>query len=247
MMKPLTDKVALVTGASRGIGAAIARRLAQDGAHVPFTYNQSANRAKTLAEELVGYGVKSKEYQVDAARLESLPTLVDQVAHDFGSIDILVNNAGIFIMGAIGEILAEDYERQMRVNVDAVFTLTNAAVKVMKPGSRIINIGSVLGERAAISAASVYNASKFAVSGFSRSWARDLGEKGILVNAIQPGAINTDMNPDTGEFADFMKSLTPLGRYGTPEEIAGVVSFLAGPDATFITGATINVDGGWNA
>jgi 3-oxoacyl-[acyl-carrier protein] reductase len=135
----------------------------------------------------------------------------------------------------------------MRINVDAVFVLTNAAVKKMKPGSRIINISSVLGERAVGPGMGIYNASKFAVTGFSRSWAKDLGEKGILVNAVQPGPIDTDMNPESGDRAKIQKARTALGRFGRPEEVAGAVAFLAGPDATYITGATLNVDGGMNA
>jgi 3-oxoacyl-[acyl-carrier protein] reductase len=247
MEKPLSRKVALVTGGSRGIGAAIVRRLAREGAHVAFTYSASEKAANALAKEISACGVKAKAYLADAAAPKSLPRLVGRVLKDFGSLNILVNNAGTFMGGKIGEIKAADYERLMRINVDSVFVLTNAAVKVMKAGARIINISSVLGERASGPDMGVYNASKFAVSGFSRSWAKDLGGKGILVNAVQPGPINTEMNPETGPRAEHMKSQTSLGRYGRPEEIAAAVAFLAGPDATYITGATLNVDGGWNA
>jgi 3-oxoacyl-[acyl-carrier protein] reductase len=135
----------------------------------------------------------------------------------------------------------------MRINVDAVFALTNSAVRAMKAGGRIINISSVLGERATGPDMGVYNASKFAVTGFSRSWAKDLGARGILVNAVQPGPIDTELNPETGEGAEAQKARTALGRYGRPEEVAAAVAFLAGPDATYITGATLNVDGGQNA
>jgi 3-oxoacyl-[acyl-carrier protein] reductase len=247
MSKPLSKKVALVTGGSRGIGAAIVRRLAREGAHVAFTYSRSEKVAKALVKEVSGYGVDAKAYLADAAAPRSLPRLVGKVLKDFGALDVLVNNAGVFLAGKIGDIKTGDYERVMRINVDAVFALTNAAVKVMKAGARIINISSVLGERASGPDMGVYNASKFAVSGFSRSWAKDLGAKGILVNAVQPGPIHTEMNPETGEHATHMKGLTALGRYGRPEEIAGAVAFLAGPDATYITGAMLNVDGGWNA
>lgn len=247
MRKPLNRKVALVTGGSRGIGAAIVRRLAKEGAQVAFTYSVSAKAAKGLVKELSGLGVKAKAYAADAAAPKSLPSLVGKVMKDFGRLDILVNNAGTFLSGKIGDIRAADYERLMRINVDAVFALTNAAVKVMPPGARIINISSVLGERASGPDMGVYNASKFAVTGFSRSWAKDLGDKGILVNAVQPGPINTEMNPETGDHADYMKNLTALGRYGRPEEVAAAVAFLVGPDASYITGATLNVDGGWNA
>lgn len=247
MGKPLSRKVALVTGGSRGIGAAIVRRLAQEGAHVAFSYSSSEKSAKALVKEVCAHGATAKAYLADAAVLKSLQRLVANVLSDFGGLDILVNNAGIFMGGRIGEIRTADYERLMRINLDAVFVLTNAAVKVMKAGARIINISSVLGERASGPDMGVYNASKFAVTGFSRSWAKDLGAKGILVNAVQPGPIHTDLNPETGENADIQKSRTALGRFGRPEEVAAAVVFLAGPGATYITGATLNVDGGWNA
>jgi 3-oxoacyl-[acyl-carrier protein] reductase len=247
MSKPLRKKVALVTGGSRGIGAAIVRRLAKEGAHVAFTYSKSGKAAGALVKEVSGYGVTVKAYRADAAAPQSLPRLAGKVFKDFGRLDILVNNAGVFLGGKIGDIKAADYERVMRINVDAVFALTNAAVRKMKAGGRIINISSVLGERAAGPDMGVYNASKFAVTGFSRSWAKDLGAKGILVNAVQPGPIDTELNPEAGDSADHQKARTALGRYGRPEEIAAAVAFLAGPDATYITGATLNVDGGWNA
>ncbi len=247
MRKPLSGKTALVTGGSRGIGAAIVRRMAKEGANVAFTYSKSGKAAGVLVKEVSAYGIKAKAYPADAAVPKSMPGLVGKVLKDFGRLDILVNNAGVFLGGKIGEIKAADYERLMRVNVDAVFALTNAAVRKMKPGGRIINISSVLGERAAGPDMGVYNASKFAVTGFSRSWAKDLGPRGILVNAVQPGPIDTELNPETGGSAEHQKARTALGRFGRPEEIAGAVAFLAGPDATYITGATLNVDGGMNA
>lgn len=247
MTQPMSGKVALVSGGSRGIGAAIVRRLAHEGAHVAFTYSRSDPEAEALARTVSKSGIQSAAYKADAAEMELLPAVVDRVVQDFGGLDVLVNNAGTYSSAPIGDISTEEYERVMRINVDAVFALTNAAVKVMRPGGRIVNISSVLGERASAAGISVYNASKFAVTGFSRSWAKDLGGKGILVNAVQPGPIDTDMNPADGEHADFMRSLTALGRYGRPEEVAAAVAFLAGPDASYITGATLNVDGGWNA
>ena len=247
MSKALKGKVALVTGGSRGIGAAIVRRLAKEGAHVAFTYARSAKAARAVVKEAAGCGVKAKAYAADAAVPKSMPGLAGKVIKEFGRLDILVNNAGVFCGGNIGEIKAADYERLMRINVDAVFALTNAAVKKMKRGGRIINISSMLGERATGPGMGVYNASKFAVTGFSRSWAKDLGAKGILVNAVQPGPIDTDLNPATGEGAKRQKARTALGRFGRPEEVAAAVAFLAGPDASYITGATLNVDGGCNA
>jgi 3-oxoacyl-[acyl-carrier protein] reductase len=247
MGMPLSKKIALVTGGSRGIGAAIVRRLALEGAQVAFTYSASEKAAKALVKEISGAGAKAKAYRADAAAPKSLTGLIGKILSDFGALHILVNNAGTFLGGRIGEVKLADYERLMRINVDSVFVLTNAAVKAMGAGARIINISSVLGERAAGPDMGVYNASKFAVTGFSRSWAKDLGPKGILVNAVQPGPISTDLNPETGESADVQKARTSLGRFGRPEEVAAAVAFLAGPDATYITGATINVDGGWNA
>lgn len=246
-MNTLHGKTALVTGGSRGIGAAIVRALAGQDAQVAFSYNTSAERAGTLANELTAAGGRVKAYRADATGLEHLPALVDEVFQDFGNLHILVNNAGIFIGGTVGEIPLEDYRRIMTINVDAVFVLTQAAVKVMQTDARIINIGSVLGERASVPGIGIYNASKFAVAGFTRSWAKDLGPRGILVNAIQPGPIDTELNPADGANADHMRGLTALGRYGRAEEIASVAAFLAGPGASYLTGATINVDGGWNA
>ncbi len=247
MIKPLKGQNILVTGGSRGIGAAIVRRVAYDGASVGFTFSRSAAVARDLEQALGDEGVKAKAYPCDAAKPADMAPLIDRFVEDFSRLDVLVNNAGVFSRGSIGDIDATEYARVMQINVTAVFALTNAAVRVMQPGSRIINISSVLGERAAVEGLSVYNASKFALTGFSRSWAKDLGGQGILVNAVQPGPINTELNPEDGENADMMRRQTALGRFGQPHEVAGVVAFLAGPDATYITGATLNVDGGWNA
>jgi 3-oxoacyl-[acyl-carrier protein] reductase len=247
MIKPLKEQNILVTGGSRGIGAAIVRRLAYDGANVAFTYGQSEAAARDLAQSLSAEGVRTQAYPADAARPRRLPTVIDRFVEDFTRLDVLVNNAGVSGTAAIGEIDPDEYDRIMQINVAAVVMLSNAAVRVMQSGSRIINIGSVLGERAAVAGMSVYNATKFAVTGFSRSWARDLGPRGILVNAVQPGPIDTELNPADGETAARQKRQTALGRFGQPDEVAAAVAFLAGPDATYITGATLNVDGGWNA
>src|SRR6056297_1572914 len=206
MQQDLQNKTALVTGGSRGIGAAIVRRLARGGANVAFTYRNSDDEARQLVAELEEMGVRAKAYQADAEQPEKLPELVPKVVEEFGGLDILVNNAGIPGHSMIGETEFSDYRRTMTVNVDAVFALTNEAVKVMPDGGRIINIGSVLGERASAPGMSPYNASKFAVAGLSRSWAKDLGSRNILVNAVQPGPVDTDLNPsDDSDKAEFMR------------------------------------------
>ncbi|MDJ0723265.1 MAG: SDR family oxidoreductase [Desulfobacterales bacterium] len=247
MIKPLKGQNILVTGGSRGIGAAIVRRMAYDGASVGFTYGRSAADARDLERTLTAEGVTARAYPADAQKPAAMAVLMDRFIEDFTRLDVLVNNAGVFSRGSIGAIDPDEYARVMQINVAAVFALTNAAVRVMQPGSRIINISSVLGERAAVAGLGIYNASKFALTGFSRSWAKDLGAQGILVNAVQPGPINTESNPEDGDKAEIMRGQTALGRFGQPHEVAGVVAFLAGPDATYLTGATINVDGGWNA
>ncbi len=247
MIKPLKGQNILVTGGSRGIGAAIVRRMAYDGASVGFTYGRSAADARDLEQTLTEEGVTARAYPADAQKPAAMAVLIKRFIEDFSRLDVLVNNAGVFSRGSIGAIDPDEYARVMQINVAAVFALTNAAVQVMQPGSRIINISSVLGERAAVAGLGVYNASKFALTGFSRSWAKDLGAQGILVNAVQPGPINTEANPEDGDKAEIMRGQTALGRFGQPHEVAGVVAFLAGPDATYLTGATINVDGGWNA
>lgn len=244
---PLATKIALVTGGSRGIGAATVRKLAGHGATVIFTYSASAEKAESLAKELTAAGHKVEAVKADASNLPGLVTLANDVAKRHGRIDILVNNAGVLSGGMIGEISAEDYRHVMQINVDAVFTLTNAAVAHIPNGGRIINISSVLGERAITAGISVYNASKFAVNGLTRSWAKDLGPKQITVNAVQPGPTDTDMNPADGEQAAGMIAGIPFGRYGTSQEVADAIAFLAGPDAAFITGVTLSVDGGTNA
>jgi 3-oxoacyl-[acyl-carrier protein] reductase len=244
MSKKLQGKRAVVTGGSRGIGAAIAKRLAADGADVVITYAGNHDGANATVAAIEAEGVKAKAIQADAANAEAVERAINDAAETLGGIDILVHNAGVAEFSGIHEDTLENYRRIFGVNVEGVFAGTRAAVSHLSDGGRVILISSVSGAHAGFPGAGVYSASKGAVSMFAKSWAHDLGPRGILVNAIQPGPVSTDMNPDEGEFADSIRQQTILKRYGRPEEIAGVAAFLASEDASYITGATIDVGGG---
>lgn len=245
----LNGKVALVTGASRGIGAAIARRLAAEGADVAFSYSQSPERAQAVLHDIQDAGVKGLALVADQSDSAAVAALVEQVHEHFGRLDILVNSAGVFVTGVVGDPLADiaELDRQQAINVGGVVAAVRAAVPLLSDGGRIISIGTMFASRAPFPGIGDYAASKAAVAAYGRAWARDLGARNITVNTIQPGPINTEMNPETSDVATMVKQMTALGRYGQPEEIAGVVAFLAGPDAAYITGATLNVDGGQNS
>ena len=251
MSKKLKGKVALVTGGSRGIGAAIAEALADDGADVAISYAASAAKADEVVATLKKKGVRAAAFKADQGKTEEVRELVAQVNKEFGRIDILVNNAGVFVLGQVQEQArgnsVEDFDRMFAVNVGGVVSAVRAAVPHMREGGRIISIGSVVGEATPFPGAADYSATKAALLGYTRGWARDLGPKGITVNTVQPGPIDTDMNPDDGDFAATQKSKTALGRYGTSEEVAAAVAFLASPEAAYITGSVITVDGGFNA
>ncbi|HEY0523400.1 MAG TPA: 3-oxoacyl-ACP reductase family protein [Stellaceae bacterium] len=245
MVGRLTGKVALVTGGSRGIGAAIAERLAADGADVAISYSSSSESAERVVAGIRrSAGVRAEAFHADAADPAAVKALVPAVVEQFGRLDILVNNAGIWQQNILTEATEEEFDRIVGVNVRAVFLAAREAARVMQPGGRIINIGSVLGERVPFPGVGLYSMSKFAVAGLTRAWARDLGPRGITVNCIQPGPVDTEMNPATGDFAAVQRQGTALDRYGRADEIAAAASFLASPEATYVTGATINVDGG---
>jgi len=251
MSKKLKGKVALVTGGSRGIGAAIAHALADDGADVAVSYAASAAKADEVVAALKKKGVRAAAFKADQGNTDEVRDLVAKVNKDFGRIDILVNNAGVFVLGQVQEQArgnsVEDFDRMFAVNVGGVVSAVRAAVPHMSEGGRIISIGSVVGEATPFPGAADYSATKAALLGYTRGWARDLGPKGITVNTVQPGPIDTDMNPDDGDFAAAQKAKTALGRYGTSEEVAAAVAFLASPEAAYITGSVITVDGGFNA
>jgi 3-oxoacyl-[acyl-carrier protein] reductase len=246
---PLAGKVALVTGGSRGIGAAIVRRLVRDGADVAFSYSASTAKAEALASELRLSGRKVIAIRADQGVTADVAALVQQAHAELGRLDILVNSAGVFITGPVDDPQADmaAFDRQLAVNVKGVSTAVRAAVPLMQDGGRIVSIGTTGADHVPFAGAADYIATKAAVAAYSRGWARDLGARNITVNVVQPGAINTEMNPETGPFADTLKGLAALGRYGQPEDIAAAVAFLVGPDASYITGATLNVDGGQSA
>jgi 3-oxoacyl-[acyl-carrier protein] reductase len=248
-MKPLAGKVALVTGGSRGIGAAIVRRLARDGADVAFSYAASRETAEQLVAELQAVGRRGLAVQADQAAAAEVTALVRQVHAHFGRLDILVNSAGVFVTGSVEDPYADfaALDRQLDINVKGVAAAVRAAVPLITDGGRIVSIGTTGAVHIPFAGAADYVATKAAVAAYTRGWARDLGGRDITVNVVQPGAINTDMNPADGPFAETLKGLAALGRYGQPEDIAAAVAFLAGPDAGYITGATLNVDGGQSA
>jgi 3-oxoacyl-[acyl-carrier protein] reductase len=241
---PLAGKRALVTGGSRGIGAAIARRLAEDGADVALTYQASADQAEALADELRGLGRKAVAIQADAGTPAGAETAVEKAVAALGGVDILVNNAGVARMGAFVDQPLEEIDVLLNVNVRGVLLTTQAALKRMGDGGRVITIGSNVGERVPFGGLTVYAATKSALESFTRGLARELGPRGITVNLVRPGPTDTDMNPADGPLAATVLAGLPLGRYGEPREIAEAVAFLAGPGAAYVTGSGILVDGG---
>ncbi|MCU1491362.1 MAG: 3-oxoacyl-ACP reductase FabG [Acidimicrobiaceae bacterium] len=242
---PLAGRRALVTGGSRGIGAGIVRRLAADGAAVAFTYREAKGSANDLEQEIIGSGGMALAVQADSEDPEALRSAISETVEEFAGLELLVNNAGTAHMAPIEEFPLAEYDRILAVNVRAIFVAIQAALPHLGAGGRIINIGSVMADRIPISGLSVYSLSKAAIAGLTRALARELGPRGITVNTVQPGPVETEANPDAGEFADAMRSLTAVGSYGQPHDIAAAVAFLARAEARFVTGTAWNVDGGY--
>ncbi len=247
LQKPLAGKVALVTGGSRGIGAAIAQRLAADGASVALTYSKGEGAAATLVKTIEGAGGKAAAIQADAANAEAVKRAVERTVTLFGRLDVLVNNAGTIVPKSVEETTLEEFDRVFAVNVRGVFVATQAALKHLKPGGRIIMIGSCVGERVFMPGMAPYAATKGAVKMFTQGLARELGARGITINNVQPGPIDTDLNPASGEWATDQKAAVPLNRYGRAEEVAALVAFVASPESSYINAANLTVDGGTNA
>lgn len=247
MARPHNGKRALITGGGRGIGAAIARRLASEGAHVTLTYVGSPSEADRLVSEINATGGQARAIEADAREVGAGAAAVAAVVADQGGLDILICNAGINISKPIDDLTDDDYAAVFDINVRANFEIMRAASKVMPSGGRIIAITATISDDYFAPGLALYGASKAAVNGLVQGWSRDLGPRGITVNAVVPGPIDTDMNPDHSSLAQWLKERVPLGRYGTPDEIASMVSYIASVEAGFITGARLIVDGGMTA
>lgn len=246
-VKTLDGKVAFIQGGSRGIGAAIAKRLAREGAAVALTYSASASAALEVVRTIEAAGGQAIALQADSRDEQAIRAAICHTQDSFGRLDILVNNAGVLAVAPIEEFSIDDLDRTLAVNVRSVVIASQEAARVMGEGGRIITIGSTNAERMPFAGGSVYALSKAAVAGFTKGLARDLGPRGITVNNVQPGPVDTEMNPDQGEFAESLKQTMALPRYGQAEEIASFVAYLAGPEAGYITGANLTVDGGFSA
>jgi len=241
----LAGKVALVTGGSRGIGAAIANRLAADGAAVAITYSSAKEKADEVVRSIESAGGRALAIQADNNDANAVVNAVIQTAKSFDGLDVLVNNAGIAIFKPLDEFSLEDFDRTFAVNVRAVFLASQEAARHMKDGGRIITIGSINADRMPVMGGSVYGMSKAAGAGLTRGLARDLGPRGITVNVVQPGPIDTDMNPADGAFAEMLIPFLAIKRYGYSNEVAGMVSYLASDEGAYVTGACLTIDGGF--
>jgi 3-oxoacyl-[acyl-carrier protein] reductase len=248
-MKLLENKIAIVTGASRGIGEAIALKLAEHGASVAFTYVSSDEKAKALEEKLKGFGVKAKAYKSNAAIFSECETFVNDVLKEFGTVDVCVNNAGISKDNLLLRMSPEQWDEVIKVNLNSVFNITKQVIRPMMKARKgsIINMSSIVGVRGNAGQAS-YAASKAGIIGFTKSVAQELGSRNIRCNAIAPGFIETDMTHylKDGEASKAFLEKIPLGRFGSAEEIANTTLFLASDMSSYITGQVISACGGLN-
>ncbi|MCP2340212.1 SDR family NAD(P)-dependent oxidoreductase [Actinomadura rupiterrae] len=247
MSNEIENKAALVTGGSRGIGAAVAVRLAQAGADVAFTYQSNAEAAGRVVEKIKQAGRRALAIKADGTDAAAVVASVDEAAATFGRLDILVNNAATFVLAPIDQIGADELERTIALNVRAPFLAAQAAARHMTEGGRIVSIGSNVAEHAPFPGLSLYSMSKTALVGMTKGLARDLGARGITVNVVHPGPTDTDMNPADGPNGETFAAFTALNRYAQPDEIAAVVAHLAGPGGAYVSGTTISVDGGFAA
>ncbi|WP_122611922.1 SDR family oxidoreductase [Pseudomonas viridiflava] len=243
----LIGKRALVTGGSRGIGAAIAKALAANGADVAFTYLNSSEQAVQIVAFMEKLGRRGLAIQADSADPDAIKRAVSETVNMLGGLDILVNSAAIGLAGPVAEVDLVEFQALMDVNVRGPFVAAQAAIPHLSEGGRIISIGSSLAERVPFGGITAYAMSKSALLSFTRGLSRELGPQGITVNLVLPGSTDTDANPADGESADFQRGLSSIGRYSTPREIADAVVFLAGPASNMVTGITLTVDGGANA
>ncbi|PNV99426.1 3-oxoacyl-ACP reductase family protein [Pseudomonas protegens] len=243
----LSGKVALIQGGSRGIGAAIVERLAAEGASVAFTYVSSASKAQALQDSIIAKGGKALAIHADSADAEAIRRAVNDSVKAFGRLDILVNNAGVLAIAPLDEFKLEDFDRTLAINVRSVFIATQEAARHMGEGGRIINIGSTNADRMPFAGGGPYAMSKAALVGLTKGLARDLGPRGITINNVQPGPVDTDMNPADSDFAASLMDLMAIRRYGHAEEVAGFVAYLASAEAGYITGASLSIDGGFGA
>lgn len=246
-MMRLKDKVALITGGSRGMGAAIAKRLASEGADVALTYVRSSDKAHAVIDGIEQVGRRGLAIAADSADPAAVRTAVERTVAKWGRLDILVNCAGVFIVKPIDALTLDDFDKTIAVNVRAVFVASQAAAVHMEEGGRIITIGSNLAEHVPMPGVSLYSLSKAALIGFTKGMARDLGPRGITVNIVHPGSTDTDMNPADGEYADAQRSLMAIPRFAEPGDIASIVAWLASEESRFMTGAGLTIDGGTNA
>jgi 3-oxoacyl-[acyl-carrier protein] reductase len=245
MNNALDGKVALVTGGGRGIGAAVALRLAREGADVALTFQQNQQRADDMVDQIKAAGQRAIALPADSADPAALIAAVDRVAGEFGGLDILVNNAGAFALGPVADLSLAEFEQSVAVNVRAPFVTSQAALRYMSAGGRIVNIGSNVAERVVFPGFTLYSMTKTALIGLTKALGRELGPRAITVNLVNPGPTDTELNPADGPMADTVNEFTALGHFAAPADVAAAVAFLASPDARYITGATVNVDGGF--